>query len=118
MPRGLFFDVAYNTGIVSLEVEGILGDYSRNGVVDAVDYIVWRKTLGQRGSGLAANGDRSGAIDAGDDDVWHTNFGQVAPFPGAPALPRTGVPEPATWVLLAFASILIATHSSRHRHIL
>ena len=32
--------------------EMIPGDYNRNGNVDAADYVVWRKTLGQAGTGL------------------------------------------------------------------
>ncbi len=54
-----------------------LGDYSQNGVVDAADYVLWRKTLGTTGvthySG--ADGDGDGDITSGDYDVWRTDFG-------------------------------------------
>jgi hypothetical protein len=33
----------YTAGILSV---GLAGDYSNNGVVDAADYVVWRKGLG------------------------------------------------------------------------
>ena len=36
-------------GAFELQPKGILGDYNRNGTVDAADYVVWRKTLGTTG---------------------------------------------------------------------
>ena len=33
---------------------GLVGDYNDDGTVDAADYTVWRDSLGQTGSGLAA----------------------------------------------------------------
>jgi hypothetical protein len=57
------------------------GDYNQNGVVDAADYVVWRKT------------------DNTPDgyNTWRSHFGQTA---GSGSVP---VPEPATLVLLMFA---------------
>ena len=46
------------------------GDYNHNGTVDAADYVVWRHTLGQSGTSLAADGDGSGTIDQADYDEW------------------------------------------------
>ena len=54
------------------------GDYNKDKVVDAGDYVAWRHTLGQIGAGLAADGDWSGKVDEGDYDVWRANFGQTA----------------------------------------
>jgi hypothetical protein len=52
------------------------GDYNRDDMVDAADYVMWRKTMG---SGIptfnGADGDGSGSIDAGDYLVWTKNFG-------------------------------------------
>jgi hypothetical protein len=52
------------------------GDYNQNEVVDAADYVVWRKTFG---SGVpqysGADGNGTSTIDAGDYDVWRGNFG-------------------------------------------
>ena len=39
------------------------GDYNFNGVVDAADYIVWRKSLGSTND-LRADGDGNGSVDA------------------------------------------------------
>jgi rhamnogalacturonan endolyase len=53
------------------------GDYSRDGVVDAVDYTLWRDSLGQSDD-LSADGDHDGAVTEADYQVWKDNFGAVA----------------------------------------
>jgi hypothetical protein len=55
------------------------GDYSSNQVVDAADYVIWRKTNGAdvpQYSGADGNG--SSKIDDGDYDVWRAHFGAPA----------------------------------------
>ena len=66
----------------------LLGDYNHNGVVDAADYVVWRKTDGTQGG----------------YDLWRTHFGQVAGS-GSGISMNTSVPEPTTLVLLMFAAV-------------
>ena len=56
----------------------LAGDYNKNGKVDAADYIVWRNSLNQAGSGLPADGNSSGTIDSGDYTVWRSNFGKTS----------------------------------------
>jgi hypothetical protein len=80
----------------------IAGDYNRNGDVDAADYVVWRDTLGQMGTGLAADGDGSGEIDASDYSVWKMHFGET--ITSGSASIRV-VPEPVTLVLLLLAAV-------------
>jgi hypothetical protein len=88
------------------------GDYGGNGVVDAPDYVVWRKSLGQPNANLVADGNGNGQIDPGDYDVWRANFGQTAgssaALPSAATLPAA-VPESATFSLgsIALASWLV-----------
>ena len=58
------------------------GDYNRNGIVDAADWIIWRKTSGQSvtpGSGADGNGD--GIVDSADQVIWQQNFGATLPPP-------------------------------------
>ena len=100
---GLHWDTSslYVTGLVT--VAGMLGDYNLNGVVDAVDYVVWRKTLGQIGGPLAADGNGNGQIDTGDLTVWRAHFGQTAGS-GAGTNVNASVPEPAALSLLMFAT--------------
>jgi hypothetical protein len=94
--------VAYGANNVTLQViAGLWGDYNQNGVVDAADYVVWRKSLG---AGVAAfsgaDGSGNGLVDQADFDVWRSRFGAVL---GAGAGSGTAVPEPATGVLLITA---------------
>jgi sugar lactone lactonase YvrE len=66
----------------------LIGDYNHDGVVDASDYVVWRKT--------------SGTPTAYED--WLSNFGESAPA-GSGGRGAKVVPEPAA-VLLLFIAIL------------
>jgi hypothetical protein len=53
------------------------GDYNENQVVDAADYVVWRKTLGAQVSRYeGADGNGNNSIDADDFNVWWANFGR------------------------------------------
>jgi hypothetical protein len=52
------------------------GDYNQDGVGDAADYVLWRNTKGQTGTGLPADGDGDQTVDEADYDLWRTNFGR------------------------------------------
>jgi len=88
----------------------IAGDYNNDGVVDAADFVVWRRSMGQTGFGMLADGNLDARIDEGDYDVWRANLGQTA---GGGSISLQNVPEPSALLLalLAFA----ATLSSRWR---
>jgi hypothetical protein len=82
LPSGLDWDLAYNPNSIVLSVvsTGLPGDYNGNGLVDAADYVVWRKTDGSQ---------------EGYDD-WRMNFGRTAGSGLGGALPSLSqVPEPA-----------------------
>lgn len=74
------------------------GDYNGNGVVDAADYVVWRKTLGLAADpfGSGADGNANGNIDSGDYSYWKARFGNSVPGGSS----RIHVPEPTTSALL------------------
>jgi hypothetical protein len=57
------------------------GDYNRDCVVDAADYIVWRKALGATGLPVYFGADGSGNGSIGQEDlaVWRANFGKSLP---------------------------------------
>jgi len=88
----------YTTGEVTLTaVPGLLsGDYNGNRVVDAADYVLWRKNPG---------------VNYTEDDyiTWRTTFGQTADS-GAGAI-RAAVPEPPCIAIL-FA-VTLAVYSGR-----
>jgi hypothetical protein len=109
---GLFLDVFYLSNSVTLAVTGILGDYNHNGIVDAVDYVVWRKSLGQMGSGLAADGNGNNEIDAGDYDVWRMNFGRTSTS-GAAGSANAAVPESSSIVSLLIAIPILLRQRQR-----
>jgi hypothetical protein len=91
-------------------------DYNDNGIVDAADYPIWRKTLGQAvipiGSG--ADGNNDGFVTQADFDLWRAHFGN--PFgSGTGSLSTNTVPEPATGALVSFVALLASFGLRRRR---
>jgi hypothetical protein len=81
---------------VGMPPASLQGDYNMNGVVDAADYVVWRKTDG---------------TPAGYN-LWRTNFGRTAAGGAASLGGAASVPEPAT-VGLVLAIIALAVLRQR-----
>ena len=76
MTGGSLGIIGSNLLAVGRERENVIfgGDYNKNGVVDAADYIIWRKTLGSM-SDLRADGDENGTIEQADYAFWKDRFG-------------------------------------------
>jgi hypothetical protein len=73
------------------------GDFNHDGVVNTADYVVWRNTLGQSGSNLAADGNGNLQVDVNDLVTWKLHYGQSVSGSGGEAGFEMGtVPEPAT----------------------
>jgi hypothetical protein len=95
------FVVTYNAGIgdVILSSFAINGDYNANGVVDAGDYVLWRKSPASYGG-------------AGGYNTWRSNFGRTnIPGSGSGAgglSSQTAVPEPSCFILLVAGVMLLA----------
>ena len=54
------------------------GDYNQNGSVDAADYVVWRRTIGNEVANYTeADGDGDGIVGQGDHGVWAAHFGET-----------------------------------------
>ncbi len=68
---------------------GLQGDFNNDGVVDAADYVLWRK---------------SGGNDAAYQ-LWRSNFGSGAGGGAAFGVDQQAVPEPATWFLVLLISL-------------
>ena len=64
------------------------GDYNLDHSVGAVDYVLWRKTLGTIGvpAYSGADGDGDTTIDQDDYGVWRAHFGQTVPASGSGAV--------------------------------
>src|SRR4051794_41113769 len=80
----------------------VKGDYNGNGVVDAADYVYWRKNLNQNvTAGTAADGDASGLVSQPDFDIWRLSFSRTRPS-GSGTL-DVAVSEPRAIVLFLAA---------------
>jgi T5SS/PEP-CTERM-associated repeat protein len=64
----------YTSGVLSVAVPGLSGDYNQNGIVDAADYVVWRNGLGSIYTQDGYN-------------IWRENFGRSV-VSGAAAAPE------------------------------
>jgi hypothetical protein len=100
--KGVGFQYELGYDIVAAPVN-VPGDYNQNGVVDAADYVLWRK------GDLAADSNGDTVVDQVDYDFWRARFENTA---GAGAgLSGTSVPEPATLMLVVVG--MLATCSWR-----
>ncbi len=80
------------------------GDYNHDGVVDAADYLVWRKDPANNGGTL------------GGYSAWRTNFGMTAGSGAALLTAETqsaAVPEPSSAVCLAGLLLLFTWRNGR-----
>jgi hypothetical protein len=111
LAAGLSWDTSrlYTLGILAVAGPRLVGDYNRDGVVNAADYTVWRDTLGSTGS-LAADGDGDGTIDSGDYAFWKMHFGEHA---GSGAAAAT--PEPASGVMILIGSLAFLIRPEQRR---
>jgi hypothetical protein len=67
---------AYWSQLVDAVAE-INADYNRNGGVDTADYVFWRKSVGQSGIGLDADGNGDRVVDNDDLLHWRRRFAQT-----------------------------------------
>jgi hypothetical protein len=88
-----------NDVILNLVAAGLPGDHNGDGLVDAADYVVWRKTAGGGPQGY---------------DDWRQNFGVTAQGNGG----FSNVPEPASWlpVLIGLISLRVGRSTNRRKN--
>ena len=84
----------------------LVGDYNLDGQVDSADFTVWRNTLGQTGSNLAADGNGDRIVNAADYQLWKTHFGSTSTGSGGTA-GAGSVPEPAGLALVSIAAAFV-----------
>jgi hypothetical protein len=85
---------------------GVLGDYNNNGVVDAADYVLWRK-----GGPLQNESDTPGTVNGADYTYWQSRFGATSG--SGSSLGGASVPEPTTWFLGFAASVVFTSLRTR-----
>jgi T5SS/PEP-CTERM-associated repeat protein len=117
LPGNLEFGVFYTPSRVIMETRieqntvDLPGDYDRNGVVDAGDYIVWRDRLGDTAS--LAN-DNTPGVGQDDYDRWRANFGSAREIIAGSALGTVpAVPEPSGALLALVAGASCALYRCR-----
>jgi hypothetical protein len=57
-----------------LRVE-LIGDFNRDGIVDAADEVIWKKTRTSL-TNLQADANHDGRVDQADHDLWRKHFGE------------------------------------------
>jgi autotransporter-associated beta strand protein len=97
------------TGILTVGPAILAGDYNNDGVVDAGDYVIWRKNVGQPSQTLP--NDTAGVIIGNAQyNVWRSNFGSTSALPGSGSIASGGaVPEPSSIGLLMLALATVTT---------
>ena len=101
-------DATWNGSSYSFNLQnvfGILGDYNGNGVVDAGDYVLYRK-----GGPLQNEVDAPGTVNFADYTAWRARYGNAS----GSALNSSAVPEPQV-LLLALCSLIGAALARKHR---
>jgi hypothetical protein len=98
----------------------VSGDYLVDGVVNQLDYGVWRQSFGST-TMLDADGNLDGIVNAADYLVWRKNFGlQANTISGGaamPALSPSAVPEPsAVSLFFAGCGAYYVRRARRRRH--
>ncbi|HEX2476888.1 MAG TPA: PEP-CTERM sorting domain-containing protein, partial [Lacipirellulaceae bacterium] len=74
---------------------GVPGDYNDNGAVDAADYVIWRKLMGQNVQlKNEVAGTTPGSVTVEDYAAWRTNFGNPAGGASVQSIAGAAVPEP------------------------
>jgi hypothetical protein len=102
---------AWSVTTIVLISDGLPGDFNRDGQVDAADYVVWRKQLGQTGN-IAADANEDNVVDIKDYNLWRSNVGRTESA-GTGAF--VAIPEAATSRLafLAMFALILRRRSFR-----
>jgi hypothetical protein len=114
-PPGAWQSVAHDNGFRTYVTPSALplpGDYNNNNVVDAADYVIWRKHLGEPSeAAISPHGDGQHGVDSGDYTLWRSKFGMSGGAATASAL----VPEPAVASLLFAGALALITARRRRK---
>lgn len=78
------------------------GDFNDDGVVDGEDFLVWQRSSGASGTGLAADGNGDGTVNGLDLDLWEENYGQTGVL-----TTLVTVPEPNSVLYLAMGIVIL-----------
>lgn len=100
------------TGILTIPLASLLGDFNSDGKVDAADYAVWRENLGTM-TMLPNDNNLGTPIGQPHYDLWLSHFGSMSGSGSGAAL-GTAVPEPTSlWLVAAVVGWTVAGRRRR-----
>jgi autotransporter-associated beta strand protein len=106
-------------GVLQATAGPVAGDFNNDGIVDAADYLVWRRSVG---AASLPNRDpnNTGVVGQGDYMSWRAHLGQSAGIGSGAgfnsgAANGTNVPEPGAAMLVLASSLWIVFASRRRR---
>jgi hypothetical protein len=110
--------VLINRGSLTFEVvpaaTPVAGDFNEDGVVDAADFVVWRKNFNSM-SDVGGGAEDSAFTISGYED-WRANFGRAAAGTGASLVANSAaVPEPTAATTFILLLPLICLRAARRR---
>ncbi|MDP6544832.1 MAG: PEP-CTERM sorting domain-containing protein, partial [Phycisphaerae bacterium] len=89
------------------------GDANGDNKVNEEDLVILNDEWGQRGGSLNSDFDGDGDVDLDDFQILNAEFGYDGTGGGAPELPGSETPEPATMTLLALGGLLVIRRRRR-----
>jgi hypothetical protein len=120
-PDLTFNIIQFNGESANVHLEIALdGDYYRDGIVDARDYVAWRESLStQVPPFTGADGNGDGVVDADDYLVWRASFGtSLRPDGGvnhaAASAGAFATPEPSACLLLLIGALILSQRPRRY----
>lgn len=102
------YDDSDNTGVFSQSFVVVGGDYNHDGLIDYLDYFVWKQWFGSTVS-LDADANRNGIVDAADYTIWRDSLGTIV----SPANAHSAVSEPSSFLLIMLGMTFVAARAVR-----
>jgi hypothetical protein len=104
----VYFDNAY---LAAAPLVTLPGDYNDDGIVDAADYVVWRKFRDTEN--VLPNDPLGGIISEAQYDQWRINIGRAE---GGRSLAGSAIPEPKCYsiVVVGLVAACLCAHRSHH----
>jgi hypothetical protein len=101
------------SGLITVGISGMAGDFNNDYVVDDADYTLWRSNFGQP-AGTLMNDNSGAAVGTMQYVAWRSNSGPPAGS-GSTLAGQAAVPEPSALILGLFGGMAISLIRSERR---